>query len=172
MAKHVLNNTGARVVTLNVEIGGKVRPIKLLPKKNVLSEEEWQAIDAARKGGGERKPNKALAAMFEVAAKNVATQFGPGHLVYEGVLKGTENEKTDGEDGGKKEAGADGKRTDADAALADVSVEDALSLIEDTVNVDELRAWKRGEAAGRKRKKVLEALDAQVEKILATPPKK
>lgn len=160
MSRVLIHNHGARVVSVLLRDHGRV---DLAPGANPVDADAWKEIEESITAGKDGKiTNPALAAYFNEEA--VRTPFGPGHLEFRGAMKG------DGPaTGTDATAGAATPGDAVDSGLDDYTVEEAKDLIADTLAIEQLRAWRRGEVAGKNRAGVTNALDAQIAKITAPP---
>lgn len=150
MAKVWLINHGARVVGLNT----KDQSVTLTPGRNQVDAGFWKQLKADVDSG---KAPATAALLDEKEAPN------GGWVEFGGTVKTSEETAT----GPAETSNAASTAINADPTLADYSAEEAKELIEDTMNRDQLVAWRLGEEAGKNRKTVLEALDAQIDEVSA-----
>ncbi len=158
---HRLWNHGPRLVTVTLSKG---RKLTLTPQMNLISDEDWKEIDEARKGTATRKKNAALAALFDSTQNKLPAGLKgtqDGHLEDKGEVPGEVPSKAKD----PKAGGASTKGDEVDKSLGELNAKDAIEMVDGTLGVEQLRAWKRGEEAGEKRKTVLEAIDAQLARI-------
>jgi hypothetical protein len=161
-SKAQLMNHGARVVTVHVAGEAGLATVYLAPGMNMVDGDIWKNIQESR------KTNPALEAMFDKDA--AATAVGPGHLEFKGMAKGdaadTAPSTTVAPGGIAPGTTPPATRSAAvDPGLTDYTAEEAKELIGDTLDRNQLEAWKRGETAGKNRTTVISALDAQIEKV-------
>lgn len=181
-----IDNTGARVVALNLKDGGQV---VLGPGITKIDAEDAAEIKAMISGGPKDKGhNAAVAGLFDPKT--------PGHLMFKGEVKegapapksgssaaptggdtistpdgtqpagGEPNPNpgaTDNNSRGDQEDG-DGD-VDPDDSLSGMAVGEATEIVGSTYDRRELRSYRAAESAGKNRKGVLEAIDAQLSRI-------